>query len=117
MTKLINAAVILYGIICAALGTQAYFFPNAGHKPHIMSLMGGVTLGVLMIVSYFVWATNPRAGRIMSLALGVIALLMFLPRAIGGALYPNGLMVGLSLVLIGLLGSGHMAANKNKSTE
>ena len=51
----------------------------------------------------------------MSLVLGVLALLMFLPRAIGGAMYPNGLMVLLSVILIALLGSGHMAAKKNSS--
>ena len=94
---------------------MAYFAPTAGHKPHMMSLVGGVGLGIMMIGSYFLWTSKPRAGRIMSLVLGVLALLMFLPRAIGGAMYPNGLMVLLSVILIALLGSGHMAAKKNSS--
>ena len=114
MTKIINAAVIAYGSICAYLGAQAYFAPSAGHKPHMMSLIGGVTLGVLMVSSYFLWKYSPRNGRFMSLGLAVLALLMFAPRALKGAMYPNGLMVGLSLLLIILLGAGHMMANQDK---
>ncbi len=114
MTKVINAAVIGFGVISILLGLAAYFAPTAGHKPHPMSLIGGIGLGGLMIGSYFLWTSNPRGGRIMSLVLGLLSLGMFLPRAIGGALYPNGLMAGLSLILIILLGSGHMAANKSK---
>ena len=113
MTKFINAAAIAYGVICTALGAMAYFAPTAGHKPHLMSLVGGVGLGILMIGSYFLWTSQPRAGRIMSLVLAVLALLMFAPRAIKGAIYPNGIMAGLSVLLIILLGSGHMAGKKN----
>ena len=116
MTKVINAAVIGFGVISIGLGLMAFFAPTAGHKPHIMSLVGGSGLGLLMIGSYFVWTNKPRAGRIMSLVLGVLALLMFLPRALSGALYPNGLMAALSLVLILLLGSGHMAGMKNRQS-
>ena len=113
MTKIINAAVIAYGIICAVLGAQAFFAPTSGHKPHMMSLIGGVGLGALMVSSYFVWKSSPRNGRFMSLGLAVLALLMFAPRALG-AMYPNGLMAGLSLFLIILLGAGHMMANQEK---
>jgi hypothetical protein len=117
MTKVINAAVIAYGVIIATLGAQAYFMPRPGHPAHFMSLAGGATIGVLMIVSYFIWQTKPRFGRIMSLVLAVGSLGMFAPRLIStGALYPNGLMVVLSIILIGLLGSGHMMANKDKGT-
>ena len=114
MTRIINAAVIVYGAICAFLGAQAYFAPSANHKPHMMSLLGGVGLGGLMVVSYFLWKANPRSGRFMSLGLAVLALLMFAPRALKGAMYPNGLMVVLSVILIILLGAGHMMANKDK---
>jgi uncharacterized membrane protein (UPF0136 family) len=115
MTKIINAAVLAFGVISIALGCMAYFAPTEGHKPHIMSLIGGCSLGALMIGSFFVWTNKPRAGRIMSLVLGVLSLLMFAPRAFQGFFYPNGLMALLSLVLILMLGSGHMMANKNKS--
>ena len=111
---MINAAVVLFGVISIGLGLAAYFAPTEGHKPHIMSLVGGIGLGALMIGSYFLWTSKPRAGRIMSLVLGLGSLGMFLPRALQRALYPNGLMAGLSLVLIIMLGSGHMMANKNK---
>ncbi|MBS1725724.1 MAG: hypothetical protein JST51_03320 [Armatimonadetes bacterium] len=114
MTKVINAAVVLFGMISIALGGMAYFAPTAGHKPHIMSLVGGTMLGALMIGSFFLWKSNPRAGRIMSLVLGVLSLGMFAPRAFSGVFYPNGLMAGLSLMLILLLGSGHMTGMKAK---
>lgn len=117
MTKLINAAVLAFGAISIALGCMAYFAPTTGHKPHIMSLIGGCSLGALMIVSFFLWQKNPRAGRIMSLILGVLSLGMFAPRALSGVFYPNGLMALLSIVLVLLLGSGHMMANKSKSSE
>jgi hypothetical protein len=112
MTKIINAAVIIYGAVCAYLGAQAYFAPSANHKPHLMSLIGGVMLGGLMFSSYFLWKSSPRNGRFMSLGLAVLAILMFAPRAIKGAMYPNGYMVILSVILIILLGAGHMMANK-----
>lgn len=115
MTKVINAAVLGFGVFSIVLGCMAYFAPTEGHKPHIMSLVGGSMLGALMIGSFFVWKSNPRAGRIMSLVLGVLSLLMFAPRAMSGVFYPNGLMAILSFLLIALLGSGHMAANKAKS--
>ena len=114
MTKIINAAVIVYGAICAYLGAQAYFAPSANHKPHMMSLIGGVMLGGLMVSSYFLWKSNPRNGRFMSLGLAVLALVMFAPRALKGAMYPNGYKVVLSVILIILLGAGHMMANKEK---
>lgn len=114
MTKVINAAVIVFGAISIALGFMAYFAPTEGHKPHPMSLIGGSTLGALMIGSFFVWKNNPRGGRIMSLVLGVLSLGMFAPRALSGVFYPNGLMAILSLILIILLGSGHMSAMKAK---
>ena len=80
----------------------------------MMSLVGGVGLGALMVSSYFVWKSSPRNGRFMSLGLAVLALLMFAPRAFRGSMYPNGLMAGLSLLLIILLGAGHMMANQEK---
>lgn len=74
-------------------------------------------LGILMIGSFFLWKTKPRAGRIMSLILGLASLGMFAPRAFQGFFYPNGLMAILSLLLIILLGSGHMTANKSKGAQ
>ena len=70
-----------------------------------------------MIGSFFFWKSNPRGGRIMSLVLAVLALFMFGPKAIQGVLYPSGLMAGLSVLLIILLGSGHMMSNKSKTAQ
>ncbi len=117
MTKIINAAIWLYGIFSIGLGAKAYFAPEEGHQPHIVSLIAGTILGLLMIGSYFLWTKNPRAGRIMSLVLGLLAMGNFGPKTFQGVMYPAGVMFFSSLVLVLLLGSGHMAAKKNKGTE
>jgi hypothetical protein len=108
MTQAINAVLVLYFVAMSGMGLEAFVA-----KGSTMSL-SGVVLGVLMLVSLFVWKKNPRGGRIMSLAVGVLGLFpVFLALKKGTfAPYPHAVILGLSLVSIAFLGAGHMAAQK-----
>ena len=50
MTKTINAAIVIYALLCIGLGVEAYVA-----KQSLPSLMGGGGIGVLELVSLFVW--------------------------------------------------------------
>lgn len=108
MTNAINAVLVIYFLGMSGMGLEAYF-----SKGSTMSL-SGVVLGVLMLVSLFVWKNQPRAGRIMSLFVGVLGLFpVFLAvKKQTFVAYPHGVILGLSLVSIAMLGAGHMMAAK-----
>lgn len=106
MTKAINVAIVVYAAICIGLGVEAYVA-----KQSLPSLMGGGGIGVLELVSLFVWSKNPRAGRIMSLLVALGGMGRFIkPFFTEGKIYPAGVMVIASLILVGLLLAGHMQA-------
>ena len=110
MTKTINAAIVVYAVLCIGLGVEAYIA-----KQSLPSLMGGGGIGVLELVSLFVWTKNPRAGRIMSLLVALGGMGRFIkPFFSEGKIYPAGVMVIASLVLVGLLLAGHMQAMQAK---
>lgn len=119
MTKVINSVLIAYGILCIGLGVQAFMFPFEGHKASPMSLIAGGLLGVLAIGSVFLWTKNPRAGRILALVPPVLALGKFGRDFMKDTskIYPAGLMVVASVVVIILLASGHISKNKGQAAE
>lgn len=114
MTKAINAAIVLYALLCIGLGVEAYSV-----KQSLPSLMGGAGIGILEFASLFTWTKNPRAGRIMSLVVALMGMGRFIkPFFTEGKIYPAGVMVIASLILVGLLIAGHlqaMAAKKESS--
>lgn len=113
MTKLINASIATFAIICITLGAQAYFAPREGHNPSVVSLIAAGSIGVLMLVSLAIWKNvNPRGGRIMSAVLTIACLGNFVPKALKAGFYPNGLMAILSALLLILLVAGHLSAKK-----
>jgi hypothetical protein len=117
MTKIINAALFVYGIISITMGVQAYFFPHDGKHPSPMSIIAGCALGLLMIGSYFLWTSNPRAGRILSAVLALLAMFKFASQFFSGTWYPGGTMFVLSFGLVCLLGAGHMFSKKPSSAD
>ena len=117
MTKLINAYIVAFSIICIALGALAYFAPREGHSASIVSLIAAGSIGVLMLASLAIWKyVSPRGGRIMSVILTVVCLGNFVPKGIKNGFYPNGLMAILSGLLLVLLIAGHVTA-KSASAE
>lgn len=113
MTGLINAALGFLGSLSIILGASAYFFPREGHTPSLISLIAGGVFGLLILSSLALWKKNPRAGRIFSAVLCVAGMGNFIPKAISGGFYPNGLMGGLTAVVFILLAVGHMTSKKN----
>jgi hypothetical protein len=118
VTKAINGAIVAYSLMVIGMGVQAYFFPSEGKDPSSVSLMASSAIGLLMLGSLGLWTKNPRAGRIMSLVLAIAAFGRFIGVFMKDkAIYPAGVVVLTSLILIGLLGFGHMAASKAKKQE
>lgn len=112
MTKFINASIVAFSVFFAGLGSYAYFAPRPGHEASVVSLIAGVAIAVLMMVSLYLWTKNPRAGRIMSLVLCLLCLGRFVPAWLSKGFYPNGLMAVMALALTAILGMGHMMTKK-----
>jgi hypothetical protein len=116
MTQLINGAIVVYSLIIAGMGTQAYLMPREGHTPSIISVVASVGIAALMFLSLYIWkSVNQRGGRIMSLIVAAFVVARFLPTFLSEQVwYPAGISVLLSLALIGLLGFGHLQAARAK---
>lgn len=115
MTKIINIALIAYGVMCIVMGVQAAFFPHEGAKASMVSLYAAGGLGLLMIASVYIWTKSPRAGRIMAVVLALLSLGRFMPKFIKEQqIYPAGITVIASIIVIGLLVAGHMQGMKER---
>jgi len=112
MTGLINAALGFLGALSIILGASAYFFPREGHNASIVSLIAGGVFGLLILSSLAWWKKNPRAGRIFASVMCLAGMGNFIPKALKGGFYPNGLMGGLCLVVFILLAAGHLMAKR-----
>lgn len=120
--KVLDGLVLLYGLLLIALGVIGYV---VGH--HFMSLVGGGTAGVLVLVFLGITAKKRQLGRI---GVAVISLLMFLmfagmlvspPAAKPGdpprKTWQAYTAVSASLVVFFALGFGHMSAMKERKLE
>ncbi|MBL8068212.1 MAG: hypothetical protein JNM28_07165 [Armatimonadetes bacterium] len=116
---LAQKSMVAYGLGMLALGVQAFFFPFAGHKSSLPSLLGGGGVGLIVLVLGILAskAANPRWHYIASLALALVGSSRFIGNLFKGqfAWYPGGVVLLLSLGLIAILGMGHMMAMKNRS--
>lgn len=118
MTKLINSAIMVFSILSIGLGAQAYFAPREGHDASLISLIAGGGIGLLMLLSLYIWkAVSPRGGRIFSSVLCLLCLGRFIPSWLSKGFYPNGLMAVLAGILLVLLVAGHLAARAEKSAQ
>lgn len=120
--KVLDGLVLFYGLFLIAMGAIGYI---VGH--HFMSLVGGGTAGVLVLVFLGITAKKRQLGRI---GVATISLLMFFmfagmlvspptpkpgdpPRKVWQA-YTTA---GVSLVVFLALGMGHMTAMKARRLE
>ena len=117
MTKIINVAEISYGLLLIGSGVQAAFFPHEGVKASFVSLAAAGGLGALMIASVYIWTKNPRFGRIMAMILALPSIGRFMPKFMKEhQMYPAGITVFASIILIVLLVSGHVMGMKHRKT-
>ena len=115
MTKIVNIALIAYGVMCIAMGIQAAFFPHEGSTASMVSLYAAGGLGLLMIASVYIWTKSPRVGRIMALVLALLSLGRFAPKFIKEQqMYPAGITVFASVIVVTLLVMGHMQGMKER---
>jgi uncharacterized membrane protein (UPF0136 family) len=115
MTKITNIALIAYGVMCIAMGVQASFFPHEGATVSMVSLYAAGGLGLLMIASVYIWTKSPRVGRIMAVVLALLSLVRFAPKVMKEQqIYPAGITVIASIIVIALLVAGHMQGMKER---
>ena len=115
MTKIINIALITYGVMCIAMGVQAAFFPHERANASMVSLYAAGGLGLLMIASVYIWTKSPRAGRIMAVVLALLSLVRFAPKVMKEQqIYPAGITVIASIIVIVLLVAGHIQGMKER---
>ena len=118
MTKTINAALVAYGLLCIGMGVQAAFFPHEGAKASYVSLAAAGGLGVLMLASVYLWTKKPRAGRIMSVVLALLALGRFIPAYLKKpSVYPAGVTLAASFIVVMLLVAGHGLSMRTEKRE
>lgn len=113
---------LVYGAFLITMGVQSYFFPREGHEPSMMSLAAAAGMGIVALVLTYLATIlpNPRGVYITMIFLSVFAMSRFLMVGItkgNWVLYPNLTVIAASLVMIGILGAGHMMkVQQNKSS-
>ncbi|MCA0360787.1 MAG: hypothetical protein LCH41_07010 [Armatimonadetes bacterium] len=115
-------SMLVYGAFLITMGVQSYFFPREGHEPSMMSLAAAAGMGIVALVLTYLATIlpNPRGVYITMIFLSVFAMSRFLMVGItkgNWVLYPNLTVIAASLVMIGILGAGHMMkVRQNKSS-
>lgn len=75
-------------------------------------------MGLLAIGSVFLWTIKPMFGRILSMVVMLAAIGRFMPKMIKeGQMYPAGLTVFASIIVLVLLISGHIMAKKAREAQ
>ena len=106
---------IIYGVITAALGAQAYLAPREGATASPISLIAGGVSGLLLIAAGFAMF---KGAFTLGWWIALIVTLLLLVQFAGGIfrgkfdLYPQGLMVLLSLVALIALIFGRTAGTR-----
>ena len=108
--KVINVTLLVYGVFLTVMGVLGYV-----EKHHIVSLVAGVISGMLILASVALAKTNPRAGRIMALVVSALLFLQFFGAFVmKQQLYPAGIIATFSLIVVLMLGAGHMLVMRKK---
>lgn len=112
MLRWLNPLLAVYGVLLIASGIQAYFFNTQTAHPNVMSLIGGVVSGLLILGSLALAQTNPRPARIGAAIISLLLAGMFMGRYFSAdhAVWPNLILGTLSFVVFLALGAGHMIA-------
>ena len=107
---MLNILLVSFSILMIGMGAEA-----ASKSP--ISLIAGAAIGLLMLGSVALAKSNPRAGRIMSLVIALVPLGRFLPKFIKEQqMWPAGVTVIASAVVIVALIGGHVVGMKNRSS-
>ena len=120
--KVLDGIVLVYGLFLIALGIVGYV-----RTQHVMSLMGGVTMGVLVLGFLAITAKKRQLGRIGVATISLLVALMFIGRFLAPAsanpatpppaVWQNYAGIVASLLVFLALGVGHMQAMKTKRLE
>ncbi len=110
-----------YGLFLITMGVQSFFFPRAGHEPSVMSLAAAAGMGIVALVLTYLSTIlpNPRGVYITMIFLSIFAMSRFLMTGFtkgNWALYPNLTVIAMSLLMIAILGAGHMLKVKQNGS-
>lgn len=102
----LSAVIGLFALLNIVGGFVGY------HEKHsVMSLVGGGVIGVMLIASVFMAKSNPKSGYILAAAMTVLTLAFFSMRyATGHKIWPAGVMVVSSVIVLACLIAGHFAS-------
>ena len=95
----------LYGLFNIAVGIEA--FSKKGSLP---SLMGGATIGILLLVCYWIIPSKPGVGYIGATVL-CLAIMGQFGRKLS-VLWPNQILFGIALVVMLLLLAAHFMSKR-----
>jgi hypothetical protein len=114
-------SMLAYGSFLITMGVQSYFFPREGHEPSMMSLAAAAGMGIVALVLTYLATIlpNPRGVYITMIFLSIFAMSRFLMVGItkgNWVLYPNLTVIAASLVMIAILGAGHMMKVRQKES-
>ncbi len=107
---MLNILLVSFSILMIGMGAEAA-------SKSMVSLIAGATIGLLMLGSVALAKSNPRAGRIMSLVVALLPLGRFLPKFLKEQqIWPAGVAVISSVIVIVALVAGHVFAMRKRST-
>lgn len=112
----LNTVLVLYSAIMILMGLQGYFSSQS-----LPSLIGGVTIGLLMLGTVALSLTNPRPARIGAAILSGAVLVWFLRGYFENRnFYPAGFIAILTFIVLGCLIASHfmgMLARRERGRE
>lgn len=99
----------VYGLALLGMGVQSYFFPLEGSESSIISLIAAGVMGLIVLGMVWLSYSKPRPAYIVTIVVAVMALGRFAPKATTD-IYPAGVTVALSVLVILVLAGGHFKA-------
>jgi uncharacterized membrane protein (UPF0136 family) len=99
----LKAVLVLYSLLNIIGGVAGYI-----SKQSVPSLISGTVAGVILLGATAYSSTNPRVGYIIAAVVTIGDLGFFAPKLMkGGGLWPAGVMVAASVVVLICLVAGH----------
>src|SRR5690606_27583789 len=109
--SLVKVTMSVFGLAMLAMGVQAAFFPIGEAKSSMISFYAGGGFGLIVLAMVWLSYSKPRIAYIVSVAVAALTLIQFLPKFLKEQhIYPAGVAILLSVVMIAVLLNGHLAA-------
>jgi len=106
----LNVVLVLYSLLNIMMGVLGYYRAHS-----VMSLIGGVGAGMIVLGATALSKSKPRTGRITALVVAFALMGMFFKGTfVDNKLYPAGILFSASFIVAICLGAGHVAGMKGR---